>query len=115
MTPTITQPAPPAHPWRWRTKGGQFLPVTEMATTHLFHTLRMIWNHTMPLPAQLPGGRFNFSAYYTEDYMKQAIAQLAPELARRNDLPSELQVQLKHMIDWLATHQVEGIAPLQLR
>ena len=109
----VSRPArPPAQPWRWRTKDGNFFRPENMQTTHLFYTLRMIWNHTMPL--QLPGGRYAFSAYYTEAYMKQAISHITPELARRRDLPQDLQRQLKQMIDWLATNQVEGIEPLRL-
>jgi hypothetical protein len=115
MNLTTTKLQPPAKLWRWRTKGGEsYLLPQEMATTHLFYTLRMIWNHTMPKPAQLPGGRYEFGPHYTDAYMKQAIAQLTPELARRRDLPADLQRQLKHMIDWLATHQIAGMAPLQL-
>jgi hypothetical protein len=109
MNLTTTQPTPPAQPWKWRTREGQWLRPAQMTTTHLFYTLRMIWNHTMPAPAQLPGGRYNFGAYYTEEYMKAAIVHVTTELARRDDLPRELGQQLKHMINWLRTHQVEGI------
>jgi hypothetical protein len=112
---TASRKTPPAKPFAWRDRDGNLHPPAKMATSHLFYVLRMIWNHTMPVPAQLPGGRYNFSSFYTDRYMKQAIAELTPELARRHDLSAELQWQLRHMIDWLATHQIEGLDAPRLR
>ena len=59
--------------WKWRTAKGEFLTVQEMETTHLFFTIRMIWNNAIP---DYPIGkvkRYRFSQYYTLTYIKEAI------------------------------------------
>ena len=106
----LTAPPPkavPAETFRWRDRAGNLHALSTMATRHLFFTLHMIWNHTMPASARLPGNLYTFSSYYTPAYMKDAIRALTTELAGRSDLDADWQRELNFMFNWLATRQVQ--------
>jgi hypothetical protein len=91
----------------WRDRTGQWHLVKRMETRHLFYTLRMIWNHTMPASARLPGNLYSFGPTYTRKYMIDAISAIVPELAQRKDMTPDWTAQLERMKDWLRTWQLE--------
>ena len=95
-----------ARPFLWRDRHGHHHPPARMETRHLFYTLRMIWNSTMPASARLPGNLYSFGPTYTRKYMLSAIVAIVPELATRNNMTPEWRRQLQHMIDWISTHQL---------
>lgn len=104
-TPAPTKVVPT---FRWRDTHGEFHDPTCMATRHLFFTLRMIWNHSMPASAQLhPFKAYTFGPFYSRKYMLEAVRALAVELSTRKDIAPAWQAQLDHMVAWLATGQVE--------
>lgn len=73
--------------FQWRDQHGNFHEPRAMSTKHLFFTLRMIWNHSVPEPLQLkPFKHYHFSSYYTTHYMCQAVRALATELSTRKNL-----------------------------
>lgn len=99
---------PPALPFQWRGRGGVMHKPEEMATSHLFYTLRMIWNHKMPPQARMiPFHEYTFGPTYTNAYFKTAIAHLYVELCKRDDLSKEAKRGLEHMHTWLGIHQIE--------
>lgn len=101
--------------WQWRDRFGNFHDPETMRTSHLFYTLRMIWNHTMPPSARSATYQaYNFGPFYTEAYLKRAIVTLTPILARREDLTPGLRTELERMIAWLATHQLSTAQPKEL-
>ena len=84
--------------WEWRDTKGQFHKLATMETRHLFYTLRMIWNHTMPESVKLrPYQHYCFSPFYTAEYMQQAILHIGRELLQRSDLRPSWQADLAHM------------------
>lgn len=95
--------------WQWRTSRGIYIYPREMETRHLFFSLRMIWNHTMPEEAHIPEGmRYShFGPYYTEEYLKQAVKELSSELSKRNDMTPDWKRQLQSMIDKLKRYHLE--------
>lgn len=97
-----------AQTFAWRDRTGQFHLVERMETRHLFYTLRMIWNHTMPTSARLPGNLYRFGPTYTRKYMIDAIRAIVPELAQRKDMTPDWTTQLERMKDWLSTHQLQS-------
>ena len=69
----------------WRDRKGKEYHPTLMDDQHLFYTVRMIWNHSMPDKVKLhPYNKYSFRAFYTTEYMKAAIMCLLPELLNRN-------------------------------
>lgn len=92
--------------FRWRDRFGEHHDVKNMETRHLFFTLRMIWNNTMPAQYRLPGNLYVFGKHYTKHYMVRAVRALAKELAGREDMAPEWQRQLQQMIAWLSTPQL---------
>lgn len=77
----------PAPAFKWRDREGIFHAIDKMETRHLFYTLCMIWNHSMPEEAATHEyKRYSFSAFYTPAYMEQAIKSIMPELFKRKDL-----------------------------
>lgn len=94
--------------WKWRTKDGRHFRVKEMATAHLFNTILMIWNHTMPESAKFrPFREYEFGAFYTKAYMIAAVQHMATELVTRKDVTPVQKEILRYMMQWLETHQVE--------
>lgn len=94
--------------WKWRTKDGRHFRVREMATAHLFNTILMIWNHTMPETARIqPFRQYEFGAFYTKAYMIAAVQHMATELVTRDDVTARQREILGQMMAWLETNQVE--------
>ena len=74
----------PDHVFVWKTSKDEFISIDQMEARHLFFTVRMIWNHTMPEDAKLrPFRRYEFGPYYTSGYMAKAVRAMVPELGRR--------------------------------
>ena len=74
----------------------------DMATHHLFYTLRMIWNHTVPEDMKIkPYKHYRLDPNaYNKEYLITAIRALGEELARRND--TELYMpQLNKMMEFM--------------
>ena len=103
-----------ALPFLWRDRHGEHHLPARMETRHLFYTLRMIWNNTMPASARLPGNLYSFGPTYTREYMLIAIVAIVPELAIRDDMTPEWRHQLQRMIDWVSTHQLKRAESAQI-
>lgn len=88
--------------WQWRAREGDLVPAA-METRHLFYTLRMIWNHTMPAHMTVGGNvkRWRFGDRHPMDYMGEAVVQVGAELFRRRDLAPWQRDQLEQMARWL--------------
>jgi hypothetical protein len=70
------------HPFLWVTNDDQRLTVGQMTTLHLFHTVRMLWNHTVPDRHQLRPYR-EWILAYDPAYRREAMAAMLAELAGR--------------------------------
>ena len=96
-----------ASPLLWRSRDGSHQAPKTMETRHLFYTVRMIWNHTMPVQAQTATfKRYAFGPRYTKEYMLEAIRVMVPELGTRTDLTPGWTAELQQMVDWLAGQQL---------
>jgi hypothetical protein len=93
-----------ANGWRWRDAQGRFHAPKQMATRHLFHTFRMIWNNHMPAEARVGTVRlYRFGGFYNRAYLSEAIVTIGHELCAREDLDPEWAAQLRLMAQWFAT------------
>lgn len=85
--------------WRWRTSREGDVTPASMRTTHLFYTLRMIWNHSMPTSMKV--GRnvqmYRFGARHDARYMRSAIIHIGAELFGRDDLSAWMKRELDEM------------------
>lgn len=108
----IAGAVPTTEPFRWRTSkhdGNRMLLPSEMETRHVFFTLAMIWNHSMPEEARTHNyKKYKFGSYYTAEYMVQAIHALSRELATRKDMEPHWKKMLEHMLKWLGRYQLTG-------
>jgi hypothetical protein len=91
--------------WKWKTSpanGNKLISPSQMETRHLFNTLRMIWNHTMPSDARIhPYKEYDFSSYYTPSYLKIAILKIGVELLNRKDIRPQWAKELDIMINYI--------------
>lgn len=84
--------------FKWRDKHGNFHKVEDMETRHLFHVVRMVWDHSMPPGHQTSfKNRYTFPPFYSEDYMALAVRLMLPALFHRRDLTPEMEYWLKWM------------------
>lgn len=82
----------------WKDSKERFHDPKKMRTKHLFFTLRMIWNHSMPEQMKLrPYMEYTFSEYYTVEYIITAISVIGKELLSRKDLLPEWEKELTYM------------------
>ncbi len=101
--------------WKWRTQDGRHFRVKEMATAHLFNTILMIWNHTMPESARFPPFRqYQLGDFYTKAYLVTAVQNIATELVTRDDVTARQREILGQMMAWLETNQVEMEAVMKI-
>jgi hypothetical protein len=83
----------------WVTHKGARLYPCDMATPHLFYSLRMVFNHSVPPVFRVLGpgeemNRYRDVPYWTADYRREALTQLTAELDSRDDLDEPLRDQL---------------------
>lgn len=93
----------PCKTFRWKDSKDNFHFPIQMETRHLFMTLVLIWNHTMPEDAViLKSGewthrRYRLGSHYDTDYLSIAIGAIARELFVRNDLEPAWKATLQRM------------------
>lgn len=84
----------------WRDRMGTYHKPEDMTTQHLFFTVRMVWNHVCPVRLQIhPFKQYNFSSYYTDEYLKKSVYVLSRELSTRSDLTPYFKRCILHMIN----------------
>lgn len=81
----------PANPYykpvfRWTTHDGREFRPRDMATTHLFNSIKMLYNNTVP-PAFRVGEfrRWKDVATWDPEYLQEAMGELASEFESRTD------------------------------
>ncbi|BAM63063.1 hypothetical protein D877_gp15 [Edwardsiella phage KF-1] len=81
----------------WITKYNEYKLPRDMTTTHLYYSLRTIWNYFMPEELLLGGGIvYNYESKSTE-YLVDAIKALYKELQTCQDLPWHLHDELSYI------------------
>ena len=96
-----------AYKFEWKDRNNNFYYVEDMATRHLFYTLRMIWNHVMPKEARLlPYKMYKFGEFYTEVYLIDAIINIYYELIKRPDIMPAWRADLEHMYNYVNLHNI---------
>jgi hypothetical protein len=102
----------PDRGFRWRDRTGKFHRPEDMETRHLFYTLRMIWNHTMPEGYQTQyRNHYIFTSFYTEAYMVEAVYAVGNELFSRNDLTPSM----KNTLDFMASRFKDATYAIESR
>jgi len=104
-------------PFYWRNKG-TVTAVTEMTTDHLFYTIRMIWNNTMPEPVPDNPKFYSYGPNHSDEYLAEALKHLSAELFTRDDIKAFQEEQLEWMIErsvTLANVHIQQLQQLQQR
>ena len=86
-------------PFVWETQYGELIPVTKMKTSHVFHSIRMVYNNTCPKGWQT---RNTFKRYILNrpaHYWRKAVMALMEELATRKDLTPAQLAELKTIVE----------------
>lgn len=92
-------------PFKWKPNGAPEISVNKMETRHLWFTLRMIWNHTMPEHQRFkPYRHYSFGPKYTSEYMLEAVKEILKELAGRKDMQESWWKELL-MMDGICRQQ----------
>lgn len=95
-------------PWKWRSSCGTFRTPQNMDTSHLFNTLKMIWNNFMPAECGVGVVRYyNFGLFYTDEYMQEAIKMIGRELFKRENLTDGQRAILEKMASYKQNMKLE--------
>lgn len=79
----------------WVNKYGQGKRIVQMATTHLFYSLRMAWKARYPNTIWADSDEApDLTAVHETGYLDEALKELEAELRTRDDLPMYL---VEHM------------------
>jgi hypothetical protein len=80
----------------WKTSDGRELSVDKMETTHLFNTVKMIWNHYCPEDLQIrPFKRWRINLPH--DYLAESVRAMLVELSLRDDVTEEMIYEISLM------------------
>lgn len=94
--------------FKWVDKFGQQHLIDDMETRHLFHVVRMIWDHSMPREWQTSyKRRYIFPEFYNIDYMSLAVRLILPALLHRKDLTPEMMYWLNFMEECLKNKRMQ--------
>lgn len=101
------RPHTPALPFRWRDQHGKLHSPILMGTRHLYFTVVMIWNHTMPYEARTHNYKeYRFGPFYSPSYLETAIRWMLPEVLRRHDLERYQILALLKMNEYLMRNRL---------
>lgn len=96
----FTQEITPDHEFRWHPSRHhdtrRQVSASDMGTMHLYRTIRMIWNHTLPWKFE-PYRQYTFSPIWTAEYVRRSITALGRELLTRTNCPAEVNDSLATM------------------
>jgi hypothetical protein len=84
--------------FKWLTRKKEFISIKDMETSHLFYTVRMIWNNTCIKGWEVGKvKRYVFAPCYTPGYLRKSVFNILLELSKRDNLPSYFITELKEM------------------
>lgn len=86
------------YPFIWVTQEGEELFLEEMLTPHLFYSVRMLFNHTVPAGYQIPGCKVYDLSRFPIEKRAVSVRSLLTELAGRSDLSHKHKEQLVYMV-----------------
>lgn len=84
--------------YKWLMQDGTLVSPKDMATSHLFYTVRMIFNHSVPASKQIPGCK-RWTLRLSPDSRREALEHMIRELSTRSDIQPWQWDQLRHMRD----------------
>lgn len=88
----------PMQEYRWRDRHGEMHKIDDMETCHLFHVVRMVWDHSMQPGHQTSfPKRYTFPEFYHESYMALTVRLMLPVLFNRRDLEPYMKYWLNFM------------------
>lgn len=87
---SVTQPQSPCTGYRWSTHDSGLIAPRDMSTDHLFNTVRMVFNHTVPPAYVIPGCK-KWRLKLSLEQRTEALRHLIPELASRRLSASQVK------------------------
>lgn len=95
----------------WKDRNDVYHEPKQMATRHLFYTLCMIWNHSVPYSMRTHDFiAYDFGGFYTVNYMAKAVINLYEELKTRQDMTEDWKSKLNHIKDCIRRLNHERIS-----
>lgn len=98
-----------ADTFEWRMQDGSLIKPKAMRTTHLFYSVRMVFNALVPPDYRIPGKIYTLSTHMPPGYWRAAVEIMLKELAKRRDLSPVFKAELIKMAqitEKLATLQI---------
>lgn len=102
----------PAAKFRWLARSGDLYRVQDMETSHLFNTVKMVWNHSVPEEHKIDRNhkRYTFGNAYSYTYIRLAMYCMLRELQTR-----QLTVWQREVLEFMASKYRDVEAKLQFR
>jgi hypothetical protein len=86
--------------YRWLDADGNPHLLANMETSHLYYTLRMVWNHIVPIDVSIsPRKEYDFSLNksYTISYFKLSAKEILCEINQRNNLSNNFRENIRYI------------------
>lgn len=83
--------------FKWTCHDGREMRPAKMQTTHLFYSVRMVFNALVPKEHRIEGKVWMLSPHRPPGYWRQALIIMLQELSTRHDLPTYMMHQLFQM------------------
>lgn len=105
----------PAERLVWTTRDGQRLPISEMALSHVFFTVRALFNSLAPPMDRVPGCRV-YQFRLTPEKIRQFVSAFLDRLSRESEKLNPMQrLQLTHMATVCGRRSGNKVQPLELK
>jgi len=94
----------------WQTMEGELLRLPEMQTTHIWNSLKMIWNHRVASPYKIiPYKEYKGIEEWSADHTKWTVLNLYNELMNRSDRTPFMNECLRKMAEYMRSAANEKI------
>lgn len=87
---------------RWVTQDGEVMKFSSMKTSHLFFSIRMIYNHSVPWGYQVSHSKQYDMQNFSPKQRRESLTYLITELSKRKDLEEWMKKQIQIMRDNIA-------------
>lgn len=95
--------------FRWQCQDGRIMRAQEMHTSHLYNSLKMLWNNTVPRAYVVLPFNHKYKVNIERDQRRWAVGNLFNEIMNRTDRTPAMDEGLRQMAQAVSTMKIKSI------